>query len=55
MRAVELVNLLSVEKSVRGAIQLATALKLPILAERFNDILEVSQPLTSKQILLLKC
>ena len=42
MRAIELVKLLSVEKSVRGAIQLATALKLPILAERFNNILEVS-------------
>ncbi|EOY22185.1 Transducin family protein / WD-40 repeat family protein isoform 1 [Theobroma cacao] len=40
VRATELVKLLSVEKSVRGAIQLATALKLPILAERFNNILE---------------
>ncbi|TYH24463.1 hypothetical protein ES288_A03G093600v1 [Gossypium darwinii] len=40
VRAIELVKLLSIEKSVRGAIQLATALKLPILAERFNDILE---------------
>ncbi|XVF49878.1 hypothetical protein PTKIN_Ptkin04bG0051500 [Pterospermum kingtungense] len=40
VRAIELVKLLSVEKSVRGAIQLATALKLPILAERFNNILE---------------
>ncbi|KAE8716446.1 Transducin family protein / WD-40 repeat family protein isoform 2 [Hibiscus syriacus] len=40
VRAIELVKLLSVEKSVRGAIQLATALKLPILAERFNEILE---------------
>ncbi|KAK9008823.1 hypothetical protein V6N11_080301 [Hibiscus sabdariffa] len=40
VRAVELVKLLSIEKSVRGAIQLATALKLPILAERFNEILE---------------
>ena len=42
VRAIELVKLLSVEKSVRGAIQLATALKLPVLAERFNNILEVS-------------
>ncbi|XVE56745.1 hypothetical protein DITRI_Ditri04bG0035600 [Diplodiscus trichospermus] len=40
VKAIELVKLLSVEKSVRGAIQLATALKLPILAERFNNILE---------------
>ncbi|KAL4280939.1 hypothetical protein GQ457_03G017900 [Hibiscus cannabinus] len=40
VRAIELVKLLSVEKSVRGAIQLATALKLPILAERINEILE---------------
>ncbi|GMJ01785.1 hypothetical protein HRI_003847700 [Hibiscus trionum] len=36
----KLVKLLSVEKSVRGEIQLATALKLPILAERINGILE---------------
>ncbi|GMJ00297.1 hypothetical protein HRI_003698900 [Hibiscus trionum] len=36
----KLVNLLSVEKSVREAIQLATALKLPILAERINGILK---------------
>lgn len=41
MRAIELVKLLSLEKSVRGAIKLVTALKLPNLAERFNDILEV--------------
>ncbi|GMI78175.1 Enhancer Of Lhp1 [Hibiscus trionum] len=40
VRAIELVKLLSIEKSIRGAIQLATALKLPILAERFNEILE---------------
>ncbi|GLU20307.1 hypothetical protein SLE2022_365140 [Rubroshorea leprosula] len=40
VRATELVKLLSVEKSVKGAIQLATALKLPSLAERFNSILE---------------
>ncbi|XP_030521443.2 protein ENHANCER OF LHP1 1 [Rhodamnia argentea] len=40
-RATELVKLLSLEKSVRGAIKLVTALKLPNLAERFNSILEV--------------
>lgn len=41
VRATELVKLLSLEKSVRGAIKLVTALKLPNLAERFNNILEV--------------
>lgn len=41
MRAIELVKLLSMEKSVRGAIKLVTAMKLPNLAERFNAILEV--------------
>ncbi|XP_010257868.1 PREDICTED: WD repeat and HMG-box DNA-binding protein 1 [Nelumbo nucifera] len=40
VRAVELVKLLSLEKSVKGAIKLVSALKLPILAERFNSILE---------------
>ncbi|KAL4584152.1 hypothetical protein LXL04_008743 [Taraxacum kok-saghyz] len=40
VRAIELVKLLSLEKSVRGAIKLVTALKLPNLAERFNTILE---------------
>ncbi|KAJ4960748.1 hypothetical protein NE237_020658 [Protea cynaroides] len=40
VRATELVRLLSLDKSVRGAIKLVTALKLPILAERFNGILE---------------
>lgn len=40
MRAMELVKLLTLEKSVRGAIKLVTALKLPNLAERFNNILE---------------
>ncbi|KAI3759231.1 hypothetical protein L6452_06888 [Arctium lappa] len=40
VRATELVKLLSLEKSVRGAIKLVTALKLPNLAERFNTILE---------------
>ncbi|KAK2633663.1 hypothetical protein Ddye_002049 [Dipteronia dyeriana] len=40
MRATELVKLLSLEKSVQGAIKLVTKLKLPNLAERFNSILE---------------
>ncbi|XVF54507.1 hypothetical protein PTKIN_Ptkin05aG0185800 [Pterospermum kingtungense] len=40
VRAIELVKLLSIEKSIRGAMQLAAALKLPVLAERFNKILE---------------
>ncbi|CAI9113387.1 OLC1v1013980C1 [Oldenlandia corymbosa var. corymbosa] len=40
VRATELVKLLSMEKSVRGAIKLVTALKLPNLADRFNCILE---------------
>ncbi|ONI08991.1 hypothetical protein PRUPE_5G211000 [Prunus persica] len=40
VRATELVKLLSLEKSVRGAIKLVTVLKLPNLAERFNNILE---------------
>ncbi|KAK7304216.1 hypothetical protein RJT34_15339 [Clitoria ternatea] len=39
-RAAELVKLLSLEKSMRGAIKLVTALKLPNLAERFSNILE---------------
>lgn len=42
VRATELVKLLSLEKSVKGAIKLVTVLKLPNLAERFNSILEVS-------------
>lgn len=42
MRATELVKLLTLEKSMRGAIKLVTALKLPNLAERFSSILEVS-------------
>ena len=41
VRATELVKLLSLEKSMKGAIKLVTALKLPNLAEKFNDILEV--------------
>ncbi|RWW74092.1 hypothetical protein BHE74_00017981 [Ensete ventricosum] len=41
VRATELAKSLSLEKSVKGAIKLVTALKLPILAERFSGILEV--------------
>ncbi|GKU95088.1 hypothetical protein SLEP1_g8491 [Rubroshorea leprosula] len=40
VRATELAKLLSVKKSVKGAIQLATALKLPSLEERFNSVVE---------------
>lgn len=40
VRATELMKLLSLEKSMKGAIKLVTALKLPNLAERFNSILE---------------
>ncbi|KAJ8536345.1 hypothetical protein K7X08_034746 [Anisodus acutangulus] len=40
VRATELVKLLALEKSVKGAIKLVTALKLSNLAERFNAILE---------------
>lgn len=40
VRATELVKLLSLEKSMKGAIKLVTALKLPNLAERFSSILE---------------
>lgn len=42
VRATELMKLLSLEKSMKGAIKLVTALKLPNLAERFSSILEVS-------------
>lgn len=42
VRAMELAKLLSMEKSVQGAIKLVTKLKLPNLAERFNSILEVT-------------
>lgn len=48
VRATELVKLLSMEKSVKGAIKLVTALKLPYLAERFNSELEVSPSLSKK-------
>lgn len=60
VRATELVKLLSLEKSVKGAIKLVTALKLPNLAERFNTILEVSPQyleITSRilQVFLIPC
>lgn len=42
VRATELARLLTMEKSIKGAIKLVSTLKLPILAERFNDILEVT-------------
>ncbi|MQM19924.1 hypothetical protein Taro_052937, partial [Colocasia esculenta] len=40
VRATELARSLLLEKSIKGAIKLVTALKLPILADRFNGILE---------------
>ncbi|KAF9593767.1 hypothetical protein IFM89_025392, partial [Coptis chinensis] len=40
VRAIELVRLLSSEKSVKTAINLVSKLKLPVLAERFSGILE---------------
>ncbi|PKA47519.1 Flagellar WD repeat-containing protein Pf20 [Apostasia shenzhenica] len=40
VRATELARLLSLEKSIKGAIKLVTTLKLPILAERFSEMLE---------------
>ncbi|XP_061341884.1 protein ENHANCER OF LHP1 1 [Gastrolobium bilobum] len=40
VRATELVKLLSLDKSMKGAIKLVTSLKLPNLAERFSSILE---------------
>lgn len=54
VRAIELVKLLSLEKSVRGAIKLVTALKLPNLAERFNTILEVISYMTHTHAIQLK-
>ncbi|XP_015883273.3 protein ENHANCER OF LHP1 1 [Ziziphus jujuba] len=48
VRATELVKLLSLEKSVKGAIKLVTVLKLPNLAERFNSILEERMLIESK-------
>ncbi|KAL8130298.1 hypothetical protein V2J09_019453 [Rumex salicifolius] len=40
VRATELMKLLVLEKSMKGAIKLVTTLKLPNLAERFSSILE---------------
>eukprot|EP01018_Ginkgo_biloba_P014897 Gb_40172 [translate_table: standard] len=40
VRATELATLLSLDKSLNGAIKLVTAMKLPILAERLNAMLE---------------
>ncbi|KAH9314433.1 hypothetical protein KI387_023060 [Taxus chinensis] len=40
VRATELAAMLSLEKSLQGAIKLANAMKLPMLAERFNALLE---------------
>ncbi|CAA7407757.1 unnamed protein product [Spirodela intermedia] len=40
VRATELARSLLLKKSIAGAIKLVTALKLPILAERFSGILE---------------
>ena len=50
VRAAELMKLLSLEKSMKGAIKLVTALKLRNLSERFNTILEVT-PNTWKKVL----
>lgn len=55
VRATELVKLLTLEKSMKGAIQLVTALKLPNLAERFNSIVEVSPNLTRVYSSSLDC
>ncbi|KAJ3693246.1 hypothetical protein LUZ60_008726 [Juncus effusus] len=40
VRATELARLLNTEKSLKGAIKIVTALKLPILQEKFSSILE---------------
>lgn len=41
IRATELAKLLTLEKSVKGALTLVTRLKLPMLQEKFSSILEV--------------
>ncbi|KAF3781211.1 WD repeat and HMG-box DNA-binding protein 1 [Nymphaea thermarum] len=41
VRATELARHLLLEKSLNGAIKLVTAMKLPVLAERFTNMLEV--------------
>ncbi|KAL5201330.1 hypothetical protein ABZP36_035684 [Zizania latifolia] len=40
VRATELAKLLTLEKSIKGALMLVTRLKLPILQEKFSSILE---------------
>uniref|UniRef100_A0ACD5YJH1 Uncharacterized protein n=1 Tax=Avena sativa TaxID=4498 RepID=A0ACD5YJH1_AVESA len=40
VRATELVKLLTLEKSMKGALTLVTRLKLPILQEKFSSLLE---------------
>jgi chromosome transmission fidelity protein 4 len=41
VRATELAKLLTLEKSMKGALTLVTRLKLPILQEKFSSLLEV--------------
>lgn len=40
-RALELSSQLSLHKSMEGALKLVTAMRLPSLAERINQLLEV--------------
>lgn len=48
VRATELAKLLTLEKSMKGALTLVTRLKLPILQEKFSSLLEVkATPLIS--------
>lgn len=54
VRATELVKLLSLEKSMKGAIKLVTNLKLPNLAEKFSSILEVILLYFNKMLGVLK-
>lgn len=42
VRATELAKLLTLEKSMKGALTLVTRLKLPMLQEKFSSILEVT-------------
>jgi hypothetical protein len=41
VRASELAKLLTLEKSMKGALTLVTRLKLPMLQEKFSSIIEV--------------
>jgi hypothetical protein len=41
VRATELAKLLTLEKSMKGALTLVTRLKHPVLQEKFSSILEV--------------